>query len=105
MIDNTMRRVAATAMSVRQSRPRAPALEVLDLAFEGHAPSSFDPVLTHPGSRLGQVIAEAFDRAMTPAEWAAWTSAKADPALRDTMLRIWGVEVMPHLRARYKLLG
>ena len=65
--------LVARALALRQSHPQAPALDVLDLVFQGlqpeavrfPAPATQDDPLTGPRSPFGALIAEAFDRVMS----------------------------------------
>jgi len=56
-----------------------------------------------PGAPFGQVVAAAFDRAMSPADWAAWAGPPTDPALQSAALKAWREVVLPAFVARYGL--
>jgi hypothetical protein len=98
-----------TAISLIRTHPHAPALDALDLVMRGRAdqvldfsdPTAPNGSLAAPAMPFGQLIAAAFDQAMTPAEWKAFTGATADPGLRDGCLEIWRVYVMPRFVARH----
>ena len=96
---------AAAASALRRSHPKAPAVDVLDVAMQGHEGSAVD--LTGkwlaPGSPFGQVLAAALDVGITPEEWAAWTRPPADPALQSATLAAWRGDVLGAFVARYKL--
>ena len=96
---------AAAASTLRRSHPKAPAVDGLDLAMQGHEGSAVE--LTGkwlaPGSPFGQVVATALDRGMQPEEWRAWTQPPADTVLQAAMLEIWRDVVMPAFVARYRL--
>jgi len=94
---------ALAAITVRASHPAAPALDVLDLVLRGRqlAPLNSAAEWLAPATPFGQIIAEAFDHAMTPAEWAAWTSDVADPSLRVALHGIWALYILPRFAARY----
>ena len=96
---------AAAASTLRRSHPKVPALDVLDIAMQGHEGSAVE--LTGkwlaPGSPFGQVVAAALDRAMQPEEWRMWTQPPADPVLQAAMLEIWRDVVLPDFVARYRL--
>jgi hypothetical protein len=61
----------STAIALRRSHPAAPVLDVLDLAMEGQHLETLngDEPWLAPESAFGQLLALAFDRVMTPAEW------------------------------------
>jgi hypothetical protein len=82
-----------------------PALDLLDLVLGARSDSRLDfPAdLVAPPSQLGQLIAEAFDPAMTPDEWVAWAGEGSEAAVRDALLLVWSAEVLPAFRARYGL--
>ena len=96
---------AAAAPALRRSHPKVPALDVLDLAMQGHEGSAVE--LTGkwlaPGSPFGQVLAAALDVAMTPEQWAAWTRPPADPALQSATLVAWRDSVLAAFVTRYRL--
>ena len=101
--------VVKAAVSLTRSHPHAPTLDVLDLVMKGRIdqvldftdPASPNGSLAAPGAPFGQLLAAAFDDAMTPIEWKAFTDAAADTALRDGCLEIWRVYVVPRFEARY----
>jgi hypothetical protein len=103
MSETAVSLVAVTFASLRRSHPHSPPLEVLDLMLRGCDPERFaftaDEVA--PGTLVGEVIAEVFDEAMTPAEWRAWTGRGADLQLRDALLKVWYLYVVPRFTARY----
>ena len=96
---------ALTAISLRRSHPKAPSLDVLDLAMQGSEGVSVDLSATWlaPGSPFGQVLAAALDRGMTPGEWATWSRPPADTVLRAALLAIWRDTVLRAFLARYSL--
>lgn len=101
--------LAQAAVSLSHSHPHAPLLDVLDLVMEGHTDQPLDFAhssspngsLAAPGTPFGQLLAVAFDEAMTPAEWKAFTDVEADARLREGCLEIWRVHVIPRFEARY----
>jgi len=97
--------LADTALSLRHSRPLVPALDLLDQVLGTCKEDALDfPAdLIAPPSQFGQLIAEAFDPDMTPAEWVAWAGEGSDAAVREALLRFWSAEVLPAFRARYGL--
>lgn len=50
-----------------------------------------------PRSPFGQVVAAAFDRAMSPAEWLLFTGPDAHPQLRVACLMAWHGDVLPKM--------
>jgi hypothetical protein len=76
---------------------------VLDLVMRGRADQLLDfsdlaapnGTLAAPGAPFGQLLAAAFDEAMTPAEWATFTGPTADAAPRDGCMETWRVYVVP----------
>lgn len=86
-----------------RSHPHAPAQDVLEVVFRGSRGLYLPWELVHPATPLGQAIASAFDPAMTPAEWRAWTSEQADPALSRALLEFWRDEVLKSFGLRYGL--
>lgn len=97
--------VARAAVALRKSHPHAPALEVLDVVMRQRAGclADFGADQLDPGSPFGQIVAEAFDRAMTPAEWAVVTDSHADPVLVGALRSVWAREVLPRFAANYGL--
>ena len=101
--------VVASAVNLTRTHPQAPALDVLDLVMTGRTdqildfkgPTASNGSLADPGSPFGSLLAAAFDEAMTPNEWAAFTGSNALPALRDACLEIWRTYVMPRFAARF----
>jgi hypothetical protein len=55
----------------------------LDVVLGGHRGASLDPAAHYlqPGSEFGQVLAAAFDRGMSPADWRMVDNPVADPVL------------------------
>jgi hypothetical protein len=104
--------VVHAAVNLSRSHQHAPKLDVLDLVMKGRidqildftAPAAPNGSLAAPGAPFGQLLAAAFDEAMTPAEWATFTGPTADAALRDGCLEIWRVYVVPLFAARYRVL-
>ena len=104
MTTDTAYRIAQVAAKLRRTHPQAPAVDLLDLllgAVEAGQVFSFPAALLHPRSPLGQLIAEAFDRGMTPQECRDWTGPEADPALSAALLPIWRADVLPLFTSRY----
>jgi len=95
------------AVALRSSHSHAPALDVLDLVFSGVdiATLVLDAEATAPWTPFGQLIAEAFDRGMTPEEWVSLTRRTADPILVAALLEIWGTQVMSRFAARFCAAG
>jgi hypothetical protein len=101
--------VIDASVSLTRSHPSAPALDVLDLVMKGRQGQTLNFIevgvrncsLAAPSSDFGQLVARAFDTAMSPAEWAAFTAPTADPMLRDACLDVWRDEVFGRFCARY----
>ena len=102
MHESPLQRAAVAAIELQRARPDAPALEILDLALQGPVHTALDAELMHPASPFGQVIAAAFDTAMTPADWLAWAGEGAEHSICDALLRAWSEEVLPKFRSRYE---
>ena len=96
---------AAAAVALTRSHTDAPPLDVLDVVIRGHAGASIDPAAPWvlPVAPFGQVLAAAFDRGMSPAEWAAWSVPPADPALRLALHQTWRDVVLARFAARFGL--
>lgn len=92
---------AVMAVELHRALPGASAIDVLDRAMRQPVPHVIDCSLTHPASPFGQVIAAAFDTAMTPEEWNAWAGEGAEHTIQDALLRVWDEEVLPKFRTRY----
>jgi len=101
--------VAQAAVSLTRTHRHAPALDVLDVVMKGridHVLDFTDPAAPHgslaaPDAPFGQLLTAAFDEAMTPIEWAAFTGPTAEASLRDACLDIWRIHVVPRFAARY----
>jgi hypothetical protein len=101
--------VVQAAVSLTRTHPHAPALDVLDLVMRGRAdqvldfddPAAPNGSLAAPNAPFGQLLAAAFDEAMTPTDWSALTGPAADPGPRFGCLEIWRAYVIPRFEARY----
>ncbi len=60
---------------------------------------------SRPPTAFALLVAEAFDRGMSPAEWATWSAPPADPALSAALRSIWASEVWPRLVAQYGIVA
>ena len=93
------------AIALRSSFPKAHALDLLDLVFEGDALTESETgVLTEEGAIDPETlafIASAFDRGMTEQEWHALQQPPADPLLRAAVRGIWLELVVPAFAKRY----
>jgi uncharacterized protein YfaA (DUF2138 family) len=76
---------------------RGRAGQVLDFSD----PAAPNGSLAAPSASFGQLLAVAFDEAMTPTESKALTGSAPDPKLRDGCLEIWRRHVVPRFEARY----
>lgn len=96
--------ISNAAASLQRTHPKAPALDVLDLVMQGQSGSLSDfGQAIHPCAPLGQIVAEAFDRGMVPQDWFLVRSPNSPPALVQTLMGIWQVDVLPRFADRYKL--
>ena len=95
------------AVALRSSHPHAPAIDVLDLVFSDVdiETLALDAEATAPWTPFGGLIAEAFDRGMTPEEWVSLTRPTADPMLVSALLEVWGTQVMPRFATRFGAAG
>jgi hypothetical protein len=82
---------------LHRSHPSAPPVDVIDLVMKGRQGQRLNFIeigvrcasLADPSSEFGQAVERALDEAMSAAEWAAFTSDRADPLLRDACLDVW----------------
>ena len=93
------------AIALRPSFPKAPALDLLDLVFEGHALSVSEcQVLSERGavdpSTLA-FIASAFDRGFIEEEWRIWQAPPADPKIQAAVRSLWLELIVPAFTERY----
>ena len=94
--------IAQAALSLTRTHPHARAIDVLDLVMRGQIDQALDFAnFAAPAAPFGQLVAAAFDDAMTPVEWKAFTGATADAQLRQGCLELWRTYVMPQFEARY----
>lgn len=101
--------LAQASVSLSRTHPHAPLLDVFDLVMKVRAGQTLDfsdaaspnGSLVAPSAPFGQLLAAAFDEAMTPAEWKGFTDAAADARLQEGCLEIWRVHVIPRFEARY----
>lgn len=97
--------VTRAAVALHRSHPQAPALDVLDLTMRQRAGSLRDlGDAIRAGSDFGAILAEAFDRGMSPDEWRVVNHPDADPALVAALLPVWRDAVVPKFAARYSLM-
>jgi hypothetical protein len=101
--------VVQTAVNLSRTHRHAPTLDVLDVVMKGRIdqvldftdPAAPNGSLAAPGSPFGQLLAAAFDEAMTPNEWKTFTGPTAEAALHDGCLEIWRTHIVPRFAARY----
>lgn len=94
----------AAAVAVTRSYPHAPPLDVVPPGRTGVTLDLSAPWL-QPAAPFGQVLAAAFDRRMTPAEWAAWSVPPAEPALWLALVTVWHDVLLAAFAARFALLA
>ncbi|GAB4119694.1 MAG: hypothetical protein Fur0014_20370 [Rubrivivax sp.] len=104
MHESRSQNAALLMAELQRAMPGLQALDLLDAAMQ-RAPAPPDGTLLHPASPFGQVIAAAFDEAMTPDEWEAWAGEGSERSLQESLLRLWHDEVLPKFYARYGLNG
>jgi hypothetical protein len=104
MNPHTTPEFALAAVALRNSYPDVSVLEVLDHALRNYRPVTLagSEPWALPGTPFGSVLAEAFDKCMTPDEWAAWGGEGTDIAVRDALHDVWLVEVVGPFLARYR---
>ncbi len=103
MHESRTQNAALLMAELQRTMPGLQAIELLDEAMQ--RTPRLDSALLHPASPFGQVIAAAFDDAMTPDEWDAWAGEGAERLLQASLLRLWNEEVLPKFRSRYGLNG
>lgn len=100
-------RLSRTAAALISGADDSAALERLDTLLAATAAGTeidaAAPWLM-PSSPLGQLLAQAFDRPMSPAQWAAWSQPPAEPALRFAILQAWRTEVLVPFARRFALV-
>jgi hypothetical protein len=104
-------KIVRDALALRITHPHAPAIDLLDLVMRGHEDS--DPDFTDdalpwgdhfdPRAPFGQLVAGAFDKAMSPADWLALTSEAADARVAETLMGLWADDVTPAFARRYRV--
>lgn len=103
------RSVVSDAVSLSASHPHAPAVDVLALALKRRAGQVLEfehtgallGCLASPGGPFGQLLAAAFDSAMTPHEWSVFTGTDAHPKLRMACLMAWRSDVVPKMALQH----
>ena len=105
--------VVQATVNLRRSHPHAPPLDVLDVVMKGREGQELNfldadgwPIrsLAHPADEFGQVVAAALDQGMDPGDWVSFTSDRADPVMRETVLDIWKDDIMgTRFAGRYKV--
>ena len=104
MADSIARAIADQALALRASHRHAPPLDVLDLVMKRRAGRHIDfGELGDPPHPFALLIAEAFDAAMTPEEWAGMLGPNADPGQRRALLRAWNVHVWDRFALRFDI--
>lgn len=88
--------IAAAAVALRRSHPRAPAMDVLDLVMQGHEGTVIDfsdptqprGTWSSPTSDFGAILAAAFDKGMAPEDWRLVDHPNTDPAVVSALMGI-----------------
>ena len=105
--------VVRSAGAITGSHASAPALDVLDLVMEGRHGVALDfrdstqphGSWTSPPTPFGALLARAFDRVMTPAEWTGLTGPHQDPAQVVGLMDVWNRVVVLRFIQRYGISG
>lgn len=105
MLGTISSNVAAAAVALHRSHARAPVLECLDVALRQRTGSiaDFGPDVCAPSSPFGQLLAEAFDTAMVPDDWALATHRNTPPQAAAALMQLWHDVVLVPFAARYGL--
>jgi hypothetical protein len=113
MADRIALDIVNDAIAVARSHIGVPALDILDLVMEGRhgtGPDFGDPALrweswAAPVNQFGDLLAGAFDRAMTPAEWRGLSDGREGLLFDDALREIWELNVIRPFAVRYRLWG
>lgn len=95
-------RVISEALALRNSHPRAPAVDVLDLVICNRGlwlEDFFDRMV--PPDPFALLVAEAVGDFSPPAEWLALTGPNADERVREAMRQQYAESVLPKFVRRY----
>lgn len=104
MVRNVSEQLAFAAVNFRRMNPAAPALDVLDACLKGCTGKLADfGACLDPATPFGELVAEAFIGAASLPDWRDGNRAGADPRLTATLLKLWTIDVLPRLAARYGL--
>lgn len=105
MTDRTAHAIAAEALALRASHPRAPVADVLDLVMRGRDCRVIDfGELADPPHPFALLIAEAFDTVMTPRGWTGMI-ARCDAGQRAGLIGVWRAQVWDLFLRRYSNLA
>lgn len=96
------RSIVDEALALRESHPHAPAVDVLDLAMQGHTVwlEDFSEHMVPP-SPFALLVAEAMGDCMSLADWSVYTGPGADEKVRDAMRQQYATSVWPKFVKRY----
>lgn len=110
MADTTAQGIIAVALGAHVTHPRAPVLDVLDLAMRGHEGSDlcfeaepghpFDDWLDPP-SPFADLLRQAFAPAITAEQLVLWNSD--DLLLSEGFREMWDADVVQPFAQRYRL--
>lgn len=110
MADTTATQIIAVALGTHATHPRAPVLDVLDLAMKGHEGcdlsfeakpgDAFDDWLDPP-SPFADLLRQAFAPDITEEQTALWHSD--DLLLAEGFREMWDAEVVQRFAQRYRL--
>lgn len=94
---------AQLAANYRRLVPHVDALKVLDAVMQGRQVQleRIEPGVLAPCTQLGDLLAEAFDRGMTPDDWRLVTNPNTPAAARSALRTVWESQVLASFAARY----
>ena len=97
---------AQAAAALRASHPNVPPVEVLELLLQSRRGETLNAGATWvlPSPPFGQVIAAAFDRGMSPWEWAVMSVPPTAPLLREALATIWRDTVLQAFAVHFGLV-
>lgn len=102
VFDADFGRLAATRRKALLSKT---ALDALDAAMEGVRCKlvDFEPGVVAPCTPMGDVLAEAFDKGMTPQDWRLATHPNTPREVKALLRKLWETEVLSRFAERYRL--
>ena len=96
--------VARAAVGLHRSHSHAPSLDVLDAVMRDRAGSLVDfGSSIDPCTPFGDILAEAFDRGMSPTDWRLIDAPATSAILRVALRTLWHDAVLVPFAQRYGL--